>query len=77
MPGPAHWARVNELEVTFLVDPAGVDLVLEADRRGGLLSSGSDALTRLRLTHTDTDPRRLAPLLDGAVRSLGSRRGWL
>ncbi|MDP9496582.1 MAG: sporulation protein [Actinomycetota bacterium] len=76
VPGPSHRGRLNELEVTFLVDPAGVDVVLEGDRRGGLLTSGYDSLTRFRIGHTDTDPRRLVPLLDGAVRQLGSRRGW-
>ncbi len=76
VPGPQHRGRINELEVTFLVDPSGVDVVLEGDRRGGLLTSGSDALTRFRIAHTDTDPRRLVPLLDGAVRQLGARRGW-
>ena len=67
---------MNELEVTFLADPSGVDVVLEVDRRGGLLSSGSDAAGRLRLQHTDSVDA-IARSLDDAVRSLGRRRGWL
>jgi sporulation-control protein len=68
--------RVNELEVTFLADPQGVDVVLEVDRRGGLLSEGRDVGGRLRLAHSDTDVRAVAAHLDAAVRQLGARRGW-
>ena len=68
--------RVNELEVTFLADPQGVDVVLEVDRRGGLLSEGRDVGGRLRLAHTDIDVRAVAAQLDAAVRQLGARRGW-
>ncbi|SDX33453.1 sporulation-control protein [Geodermatophilus africanus] len=68
--------RVNELEVTFLADPQGVDVVLEVDRRGGLLSEGRDVGGRLRLGHADTDVRAVAAQLDAAVRQLGARRGW-
>ena len=68
---------INELEVTFLASPQGVEVVLEADRRGGLFTEGRDAASRLRLTHADTDRQRLAGLLDGEVRRLGARRGWL
>lgn len=68
--------KMNELEVTFLADPAGTDVVLEADRRGGLFSEGRDALSRLRLSHGDTDPRRLVEPLDAEVRRLAARRGW-
>jgi sporulation-control protein len=68
--------RVNELEVTFLADPQGVDVVLEVDRRGGLLSEGRDVGGPLRLSHSDTDVRAVAAHLDAAVRQLGARRGW-
>lgn len=68
--------RVNELEVTFLADPQGVEVVLEVDRRGGLLSEGRDVGGRLRLAHTDTDVRAVAAQLDAVVRQLGTRRGW-
>ncbi len=68
--------RVNELEVTFLADPQGVDVVLEVDRRGGLLTEGRDVGARLRLSHSDTDVRSVAAHLDAAIRQLGGRRGW-
>ncbi|WP_432573964.1 sporulation protein [Kineococcus sp. SYSU DK005] len=73
---PARVRGVNELEVTFLADPHGVDVVLEADRRGGLFTEGRDVVSRLRLSHADTDRSRVAAALEAAVRELGSRRGW-
>lgn len=76
-PPTAYARRIHELEVTFLADPSGVEVVLEADRRGGLLTAGHDAFARLRLGHHDTDPQQLASQLDAQVRRLGERRGWL
>lgn len=67
---------ISELEVTFLADPHGVDVVLEADRRGGFMSSGGDSLCRFRLSHADTDRWVLAGHLEATIRQLGQRRGW-
>lgn len=67
---------ISELEVTFLADQQGVDVVLEADRRGGFLSSGGDSMCRFRLSHSDTDRRMLAGNLEATIRQLGQRRGW-
>lgn len=74
---PGHLRRsINELEVTFLADPAGCDVVLEVDRRGGLLTEGRDAAGRLRVQHHDT-AASVSRDLDAAVQRLGRRRGWL
>ncbi|MFF2324466.1 MULTISPECIES: sporulation protein [unclassified Streptomyces] len=56
-PSPQYAHAVNEIEVTFLATPGGMDVVLEADKRGGLFSGGHDALTRFTVGH-DTDPQR-------------------
>ncbi|MGY1780120.1 sporulation protein [Geodermatophilus sp. SYSU D01036] len=69
--------RVNELEVTFLAGPQGVEVVLEVDRRGGLLTEGRDVGGRLRFGLHETDVSAVAAQLDAAVRQLGARRGWL
>lgn len=37
-PSPRHAHLVNEIEVTFLANPAGLEVTLEADKHGGLLS---------------------------------------
>lgn len=44
---------MNEVELTFLASPAGVEVVLEADKRDGLFSDGHDALTRFTARHED------------------------
>ncbi|MCK9878365.1 sporulation protein [Frankia sp. Ag45/Mut15] len=75
-PSGDYARRIRELEVTFLVDGAGTDVVLEADRRGGLLSSGGDELTRFRLSHQDLDRQALGGLLHQQLEHLGRRRGW-
>ncbi|WP_369133840.1 sporulation protein [Modestobacter sp. I12A-02662] len=69
--------RVNELEVTFLADPQGVEVVLEVDRRGGLLTEGRDVGGRVHVGHADTDVAAVGARLDAAIRQLGARRGWL
>ncbi|RSM96938.1 sporulation protein [Streptomyces sp. WAC 01325] len=53
-PSPRYAHQVNEIEVTFLAGPAGVEVVLEADKRGGLFSGGHDALTSFTVGHHDS-----------------------
>ncbi len=40
-PAPRYADRVNEVELTFLAGPAGLEVVLEADKRGGLSPRGT------------------------------------
>ncbi|MEV0618718.1 sporulation protein [Nonomuraea sp. NPDC050404] len=48
-----HYAgRVGEVEVTFVADPAGLAVVLEADKRSGRYSS-NDAIGRFHVSHED------------------------
>ncbi|MGW9589497.1 sporulation protein [Streptomyces chartreusis] len=53
-PSPRYAHQVNEIEVTFLAGPAGMEVVLEADKRGGLFSGGHDALTSFTVGHHDS-----------------------
>ncbi|MEU8753578.1 sporulation protein [Streptomyces chartreusis] len=53
-PSPRYAHRVNEIEVTFLAGPAGMEVVLETDKRGDPFSSGHDALTRFTVGHHDS-----------------------
>ncbi|MFH9858926.1 sporulation protein [Streptomyces sp. NPDC017202] len=71
-PAPQYAHRVNEIEVTFLAHPGGVEVVLEADRRGGLLSGGGDALTRFTVGHHDS--RDWNTEVDGWIRRLVEHR---
>ncbi|MEW2068084.1 sporulation protein [Streptomyces sp. NPDC007346] len=47
--GEAH--AVNEIEVTFLAAPAGLEVVIEADKRAGLHSEGHDTVHRFTTSH--------------------------
>ncbi|WP_214411761.1 sporulation protein [Sphaerisporangium fuscum] len=49
---PGEWAgRVNEVELTFVASPGGLDVVLEADKRARLFSPGHDVVGRFQVTH--------------------------
>ncbi|MBN3932133.1 sporulation protein [Streptomyces verrucosisporus] len=71
-PAPQYAHAVNELEVTFLAHPGGMEVVLEADKRGGLFSGGHDALTRFAVGHQDV--RDWNTEVDGWVRQLVEHR---
>ncbi|MFI6642553.1 sporulation protein [Streptomyces sp. NPDC050504] len=69
-PAPEYAHLVSEIEVTFLADPAGVEVVLEADKRGGLFSEGHDAVTRFTVHHHDVDRTDWSAEVDRWVRQL-------
>jgi sporulation-control protein len=71
-PSPRYAHLVNEIEVTFLANPAGMEVVLEADQRAGLLSSGHDTLTRFTVGHHDS--RDWNTEVDGWIRQLTEHR---
>ncbi|MEU0752180.1 sporulation protein [Streptomyces albogriseolus] len=71
-PAPQYAHQVDEIEVTFLADPGGVEVVLEVGKRGGLLSGGHDALTRFTVGHHDS--RDWNAEVDGWVRQLIEQR---
>jgi len=51
---PAQFAgRVNQVELTFVTSPHELVVVLEADKRGGMFSSGGDAFGRFHASHED------------------------
>ncbi|GAA2449216.1 sporulation protein [Streptomyces macrosporus] len=71
-PSPRYAHAVNEIEVTFLAYPGGMEVVLEADKRGGFLSGGHDALARFTVGHQDV--RDWDAEVDGWVRHLVESR---
>ncbi|MFG2755590.1 sporulation protein [Streptomyces wuyuanensis] len=57
-PPPRYADTVDEVEVAFLAGPGGMEVVLEAGRRGGPFGGGHDAPTRFTVAHEeagDTD----------------------
>ncbi|MGW5278124.1 sporulation protein [Streptomyces collinus] len=73
-PAPRYAHAVNEIELTFLASPAGVEVVLEADKRGGPFSSGHDALTRFTVRHEDAAVLDWNSEVDGWIRRLTEHR---
>ncbi|MEU0738679.1 sporulation protein [Streptomyces sp. NPDC006134] len=71
-PAPQYAHQVNEIEVTFLAHPGGMEVVLEADKRGGFLSPGHDALARFTVGHGDA--RDWDAEVDGWIRRLVEHR---
>ncbi|MET9395642.1 sporulation protein [Streptomyces sp. NPDC006624] len=71
-PAPQYAHQVNEIEVTFLAHPGGMEVVLEADKRGGLFSGGHDALNRFTVGHHDS--RDWNAEVDGWIRQLVEQR---
>ncbi|GAA2295411.1 sporulation protein [Streptomyces kunmingensis] len=73
-PAPQYAHDINEIEVTFLATPGGMEVVLEADKRGGLFSSGHDAVTRFTVAHDDVHRQDWNTLVDGWVRQVLEHR---
>ncbi|MFJ4945279.1 sporulation protein [Streptomyces albidoflavus] len=73
-PAPQYAHALNEIEVTFLAHPGGLEVVLEADKRGGMFTPGHDALTRFTVSHEDVATRDWAAEVDGWVRQLVEHR---
>ncbi|MFG3309451.1 sporulation protein [Streptomyces wuyuanensis] len=51
IPPPEYAHTVSEIELTFLANPGGMEVVLETDKRAGLFSEGHDALNRHVVSH--------------------------
>ncbi|MFJ6841905.1 sporulation protein [Streptomyces griseoluteus] len=68
-PAPRYAYGASEFELTFLAHPGGMEVVVEADKRGGLPGGGHDALGRFTVSHdvTGTDWNSL---VDGWFRHL-------
>ena len=74
-PPPRYADQVNEIELTFLAVSGALEVVLEADKRGGPFSDGHDALSRFTVPHEGpAGPQDWNALVDGWVRELVEHR---
>ncbi|MDO0930282.1 sporulation protein [Streptomyces sp. DG2A-72] len=73
-PAPQYAQAVNEIELTFLANPGGMEVVLEADKRGGFFSEGHDALTRFTVSHDGAGHQDWNTIVDGWIRQLVEHR---
>ncbi|MEH0423447.1 sporulation protein [Streptomyces sp. B21-083] len=71
-PAPQYAHQVNEIELTFLASPGGMEVVLEADKRGGFFSEGHDTVSRFTVGHHDV--RDWNTEVDGWIRQLVEHR---
>ncbi|MGW9246134.1 sporulation protein [Streptomyces badius] len=74
-PAPQYAHVMREIEVTFLANPGGMEVVLEADKPGGLFSSGHDAVNRFTVSHQGIEQRDWNAEVDGWVRQLAAGHG--
>jgi sporulation-control protein len=72
-PAQQYAGRINEVELTFVADAQGVDVVLEFDKRGGFFTGGQDAFGRFRVEHATVDQTDWAAVVDGWVRQATER----
>jgi sporulation-control protein len=72
-PAPQYAGAINEVEVTFIADPAGVEVVLEFDKRGGFLTPGHDAYGRFRVSHADADTMDWTAVVESWVAEAAGR----
>ncbi|MFI5639394.1 sporulation protein [Streptomyces goshikiensis] len=73
-PPPTFAHQANEIEVTFLAGPAGVEVVIEADKRGGLFSEGHDTLGHHTISHCDVPHLDWNKEVDAWIRRLLDHR---
>ncbi|WP_433532195.1 sporulation protein [Micromonospora sp. CA-263727] len=74
---PQYAQTVNELELTFVTNPHGVDVVLECDKRGGFLTPGHDVFGRYQVAHTDAERSDWVQVVDGWIQETIGRFGAL
>lgn len=73
---PARYAHaVSEIELTFLAHPAGVEIVLEADKHGGLFSEGRDRVDRFAVGHAAVLRTDWTAEVDSWIQRLVDRHG--
>lgn len=67
---PQYAHSINEVELTFVANPYTVDVVLEADKRGGMFTAGHDTFGRHVVEHATADRIDWAQQVDGWMRQL-------
>ncbi|GAA2374123.1 sporulation protein [Streptomyces sp. XM4011] len=74
-PSPQYAHLMNEVEVTFLTNPAGVEVILEADKRAGFFGQGGqDTLMRFTAQHGDAEQRDWSAEVASWLEQLAARQ---
>ena len=72
-PPPAYAGQINEVELTFVANPMGLDIILEADKRSGGYSSTGDAFGRWQTSHAEAPHRDWAAEINGWLAALAQQ----
>jgi len=65
---PPEMAKVvDEVEVTFVADAAGVEVILEFDKHSGLLTEGHDVVSRFRVEHANAELTDWTSVVEGWI----------
>ncbi|MFI5909920.1 sporulation protein [Dactylosporangium sp. NPDC051541] len=71
---PQYAGRINEVELTFLTNPHGVEVIVEFDKRGGTFQGGGqDAYSRFSIGHDQVTGTNWTAVVDGWVAEAASR----
>jgi sporulation-control protein len=74
-PAPQYSRAINELELTFVATPQGLEVILEVDKRGGMFTEGHDAYGFFTVDYATAEHTDWAAQLDGWLRQSAQRRG--
>jgi sporulation-control protein len=74
-PPQQYRAQLNELELTFVSRHEATDVILEADKRGGLFSEGRDSFRRFTVEHAEVDRLDVETLLQHHLQEIARKRG--
>ena len=73
---PAQYAgALSQVELTFVTNPHELVVVLEADKRGGMFSSGGDSFGRFHVSHQDAMQTDWAGAIDQWLAQVSQRGG--
>ncbi|MGX4693032.1 sporulation protein [Streptomyces sp. JNUCC 63] len=73
---PSQYRGLNEVELSFVADEHGMDVVLEMDKKPGLFSEGSDTFRSFQVGLHDYQGTDWAAYLHQWIAEVGSRRNW-
>ncbi|CAL9604218.1 Sporulation-control protein spo0M [Nocardiopsis dassonvillei] len=71
---PSRYRGLNELELSFVADQHGMDIVLELDKKPGLFSEGRDTFKSFNVTHQQAVGVDWRQELDQWISALAGRR---
>ncbi len=74
---PGHYPGISELELSFVTDQQGCEIVLEMDKKGGVLTDSRDTFQRLRVEHATATAEDWGARLHERIHAVGGKRSWL